>query len=1019
MKKRIKREQFLKSVIAFFLCFLTLFPIVATPITTHAFTKPSNYISWANLGVVFTTGAAGYVSMNVVADGANMTSTADGGAMRYDDMALATNNRVYYQKKISVSKGTVLSLAGGVADTGSGSNSVNGKVAWNIMEWDANGNCVYDSWWLQTNQTWTIGVSTSATTMSSNRNTAYATILFRRITDGDTGANGQGQVAITPAQLADLFPDMRLCYKAFSYTVKNTAGTTLATVGRHGTTNTSLASYQAPSVAGYTTGWKIASSSALAPNWMDGNTYSATQVNTWLSDGRFYNSLFGNVTFTQAYIPNTYTVVYNANGGTTSATSTSVAYGGNIDLSPTASKDGYIFVGWSTSSTAKIPLESLAMSSSNVTLYAIYTTKVSDVENHEYPSYAATGNILDDEVFLLVWITEDNSIYKIYPLTYRYDTHAMVYKYELPTTDISSFTNGRGFSYQLIARDNAGNETILKKDGVNPPVLPKEYPQTVNHYRLDARTNTWILFDTTITAIKEGLTFAPVYTTVPMGYYASSKDEGGVVAGAKTYNAYYRPSTYTVIFHANGGNCSTASKSVTYGGYYGDLPTPNRTGYTFKGWNTKIDGTGTTIVSGNIYETAGNTALYAVWEINAYTVIYDYWTNGGMSASLPTADADFGSSIDLSVTAEKEDGYTCIGWNTDPSATTALTTFTMPAEAVTLYAIYEKTIEVDFIETDDSGTVTTRLTETIYNNTQFADFPVSEKGSFSGWTNIGWTDKTGADEPAVISTGATYTTSDSNTLYALYMSEVTVSYDTNGPNIEYGSVSKNAYHNASGDYLYPTFTIAKAPAFSNHAFVTWVTEAGDNYMADADAVIKKTTNLTAMWDQFPSIEAYGRYFTLEQAVSGEITQEELLKKVVAADKEDGILSNGTNVIVKDFDADLFTGITTDEIVYVDYQATDSFGNMRTKRIPITITDTSMKKVGTKKYVRFISNHFFKDDAGNLISYEDGGLEKTSIWRTNESYRNLLWDVLNEEASDVETWYLTAEEIKEIKSHLGE
>lgn len=42
-----------------------------------------------------------------------------------------------------------------------------------------------------------------------------------------------------------------------------------------------------------------------------------------------------------------------------------------------------------------------------------------------------------------------------------------------------------------------------------------------------------------------------------------------------------------VFFDANGGNVDTLSKEVTYNSNYGDLPTPTREGYTFKGWNGK------------------------------------------------------------------------------------------------------------------------------------------------------------------------------------------------------------------------------------------------------------------------------------------------------------------------------------------------------------------------------------------------------------------------------------------------
>ena len=50
---------------------------------------------------------------------------------------------------------------------------------------------------------------------------------------------------------------------------------------------------------------------------------------------------------------------------------------------------------------------------------------------------------------------------------------------------------------------------------------------------------------------------------------------------------------YEVTFDANGGtiegygNSGKVIKQVSYGGQYGELPTPTREGYTFKGWNGK------------------------------------------------------------------------------------------------------------------------------------------------------------------------------------------------------------------------------------------------------------------------------------------------------------------------------------------------------------------------------------------------------------------------------------------------
>lgn len=42
------------------------------------------------------------------------------------------------------------------------------------------------------------------------------------------------------------------------------------------------------------------------------------------------------------------------------------------------------------------------------------------------------------------------------------------------------------------------------------------------------------------------------------------------------------------------------------------LPTPTRTGYTFAGWNTKSDGSGSWISSSTIVNNSNHT-LYAIW----------------------------------------------------------------------------------------------------------------------------------------------------------------------------------------------------------------------------------------------------------------------------------------------------------------------------------------------------------------------------------------------------------------------
>lgn len=65
-----------------------------------------------------------------------------------------------------------------------------------------------------------------------------------------------------------------------------------------------------------------------------------------------------------------------------------------------------------------------------------------------------------------------------------------------------------------------------------------------------------------------------------------------------------------VIFNANGGSCSTKSKSYTTGSQLSTLPKATRTGYTFNGWYTKKAGGKKVGSSTLVY---GNATVYAQW----------------------------------------------------------------------------------------------------------------------------------------------------------------------------------------------------------------------------------------------------------------------------------------------------------------------------------------------------------------------------------------------------------------------
>ena len=75
--------------------------------------------------------------------------------------------------------------------------------------------------------------------------------------------------------------------------------------------------------------------------------------------------------------------------------------------------------------------------------------------------------------------------------------------------------------------------------------------------------------------------------------------------------------TLLVQFDANGGKVETKEKKVVVGNVYGELPAPEKKGYTFDGWFTEKDG-GEKVDDKSIVTIEKNHVLYASWTYNIY-----------------------------------------------------------------------------------------------------------------------------------------------------------------------------------------------------------------------------------------------------------------------------------------------------------------------------------------------------------------------------------------------------------------
>jgi uncharacterized repeat protein (TIGR02543 family) len=155
------------------------------------------------------------------------------------------------------------------------------------------------------------------------------------------------------------------------------------------------------------------------------------------------------------------------------------------------------------------------------------------------------------------------------------------------------------------------------------------------------------------------------------------------------------PTTYTVAYNNNGGTGSQSDSSSPYSsGATVTVLGPNnlaKTGYTFAGWNTQANGSGTaynyngSTFSPSSFTILQNTTLYAQWTANTYTVTFD--GNGGDTPSPTSKSVTYASTYGTLATVTRT-GYTFNGWFTATSGGTQVTSASTVAitAAQTLYA---------------------------------------------------------------------------------------------------------------------------------------------------------------------------------------------------------------------------------------------------------------------------------------------------------------------------------------------
>lgn len=368
-----------------------------------------------------------------------------------------------------------------------------------------------------------------------------------------------------------------------------------------------------------------------------------------------------------------YNVQYNANGGTGAPAAQTKVYGENLTLSNTTPTKNAATTTYKVTFKANGP--STPDSSQNGGVTTTYTfSKWNTAQNGSGTSYNRGGTY------------SANAAVTLYA---QWTSSSQTTSVTLPTL---TWEGDRSFLGWYTAA-SGGNKVGDSGDSYTPTSNVTLYAH-------------WNIGTYNVTYNANGGSSTPTAQTKVYG-------ENLTLRGAISKNS--SSTTYTITFNAQGGTSKTSSltatKTITYtfagwntaadgtgttyaasGTYSANtavtlyakwtessstssviLPDIQRTGYTFNGWYTAASGGTRKGGIGSSYTPTDNTTLYAQWTVNTYTISYNI--NGGDTAAPQSQSSNYGGSITINngngltrnmVIGQRTlvNGYIFNGWNT-------------------------------------------------------------------------------------------------------------------------------------------------------------------------------------------------------------------------------------------------------------------------------------------------------------------------------------------------------------------
>lgn len=238
-----------------------------------------------------------------------------------------------------------------------------------------------------------------------------------------------------------------------------------------------------------------------------------------------------------------------------------------------------------------------------------------------------------------------------------------------------------------------------------------------------------------VKSFEQGEADVPVIETSSAEPPAETSETGYTDSGYSSSSNSGESGVYTITFYPNGGEGTLDSISAEVEQYV-VLPSAesaskfiSRKGYKLLGFSDNTD------IAYPLYDYKmpyENVKLFAVWEPDTFTVNYN--SNGG-TGQLSRAEVRYGDSVPLPKDVSiYRDGLFLTGWAKTDNAKSALKSLTMPAENLTLYAVWRKkppTAKITLHYDDKVQVIEAEIGSTL---DMLDDFGVTKDGEIvSGW----------------------------------------------------------------------------------------------------------------------------------------------------------------------------------------------------------------------------------------------------------------------------------------------